>query len=190
MALLQSTRDVSPDEPPQGEAATSQAGANIGAGDAGAAAPAPTLAAPPAPAPATAPVAPQPAPAPPVRIVLPSPTRSQAPKLFLAKPSPIKSDPIKPMPATKITRAAPARRGDSELEADSPYSPGSSDFGDLFEPPGACRDPFDAIAERPARARKRPAAAAAAKVPVKLNRKKGMLPVTSSEPKPYLLLLC
>ncbi|XP_075975646.1 uncharacterized protein LOC142976245 isoform X2 [Anticarsia gemmatalis] len=161
MALLQSTRDVSPDKPPPGEAETEPAAP---------AAPVATVAA--TPAPATAPVAPQPAAAPPIRIVLPSPTRAAAPKLFLAKPSPIKSDPIKPMPATKLTRSVPAtRRPDSDAEADSPYSPGSSDFGDLFEPPGACRDPFDAIAERPARARKQKSGSG--KMSGKLGRKKG-----------------
>ncbi|XP_026736700.1 PHD and RING finger domain-containing protein 1-like [Trichoplusia ni] len=150
MALLQSTRDVSP-EPPPGEAVAGGGGA---------------------PSPALAPAAP------PVRIVLPSPTRSQPPKLFLAKPSPIKSDPIKPMQAAKIkpapsTAAVAARRRDgpeSEAEAESPYSPGSSDFGDLFEPPGA-RSGFDALLERPPRARKQ--RSAAAKVPVKLSKKKG-----------------
>lgn len=148
MALLQSTRDVSPEAPPAEAAAE--------------------------PAPA------EPAPAaPPVRIVLPEPARPQPPKLFLAKPSPIKSDPIKPMQATKLARlplpAALRRR--EEAEADSPYSPGSSDFGDLFEPPAGRaprRDTFDALFDKPARARKRPPAAA--KVPVKLNRKKGEPP--------------
>ncbi|CAB3254329.1 unnamed protein product [Arctia plantaginis] len=156
MALLQSTRDVPPDDPPPGEAAGVEGAASEAT---------------PAPAPAPAPAAPPSGP--PVRIVLPSPTRAAAPKLFLAKPSPIKSDPIKPMPAAKIARPAPpaARRGDSELGGDSPYSPGSSDFGDLFEPPGGGRDAFDAVLERPPRSRK--PRSAAAKVPVKLNRKKG-----------------
>ncbi|KAG6460234.1 hypothetical protein O3G_MSEX011847 [Manduca sexta] len=106
---------------------------------------------------------------PPVRIVLPEPTRAAPPKLFLAKPSPIKSDPIKPMQVAKLPRPAPA---------DSPYSPGSSDFGELFEPPsgggggGARRDPFDALAPRTRRKRN-----AAAKVPVKLDRNKGKMQV-------------
>lgn len=158
MALLQSTRDVPPDDPPPGEAAAEGAGAG---GEA---------AAPPASAPAPAPA--PPALAPPVRMVLPSPTRAAAPKLFLAKPSPIKSDPIKPMPAAKIARPAPPalRRGESEAGGDSPYSPGSSDFGDLFEPPGAALDAFDAALERAPRRKPR---APAAKVPVKLSRKKG-----------------
>lgn len=165
MALLQSTRDVSPEEPPQGDAATAAPGVET--------APTPLvpvllvpLAPGPAPAPAVAAVAP------PVRIVLPSPTRTAAPKLFLAKPSPIKSDPIKPMPAAKIARAPPAARLlAAEADAESPYSPGSSDFGDLFEPPGGGRDPFDSLVERPTRTRKQ--RSSAAKVPVKVNRKKG-----------------
>ncbi|CAH0683401.1 unnamed protein product [Spodoptera exigua] len=174
MALLQSTRDVSP-EPPPSETTAPPAPAPVETvTPAAAAAPGP-LGAPATAAPAA------PAPAPPVRIVLPSPTRSQPPKLFLAKPSPIKSDPIKPMQATKIQRpaalgpstaAVAARRRDgpeSDGDADSPYSPGSSDFGDLFEPPAGARGGFDALLERPRR--KRPGAAA--KVPVKLSRKKG-----------------
>nr|XP_026501798.1 PHD and RING finger domain-containing protein 1 isoform X1 [Vanessa tameamea]XP_026501799.1 PHD and RING finger domain-containing protein 1 isoform X1 [Vanessa tameamea]XP_026501800.1 PHD and RING finger domain-containing protein 1 isoform X1 [Vanessa tameamea] len=107
MALLQSTRDASPE-------------------------PADALAEPP------------PAPAP--RIVLPSPTRVP-PKLFPGKPSPIKSNPVKPMQALRLQR--PPSDGGA-----SPYSPGSSDFGELFEPP-------------PRRVR------AASKVPVRLDRKKG-----------------
>lgn len=163
MALLQSTRDVSP-EPPPGDASR---------GEAPHAEPLPpaALAAPPAPAPS----------APPVRIVLPSPTRGQAPKLFLAKPSPIKSNPVKPMQATKISRLPlptprrPPPALGSDVEVDSPYSPGSSDFGDLFEPPGGAgkaagkRDTFDALFDKPPRKGK----SSAAKVPVKLNRKKG-----------------
>ncbi|CAG9562281.1 unnamed protein product [Danaus chrysippus] len=91
MALLQSTRDESP-EPPPG--------------------------------------APEPPPAP--RIVLPSPTRVP-PKLFPGKPSPIKSNPVKPMQVSRLPRPPPP-----SLLPDagsSPYSPGSSDFGELFEPP-------------------------------------------------------
>lgn len=174
MALLQSTRDVSP-EPPPSETAAAPAPAPADGAPAAAAATPGTLGAPATPAPAP------PVQAPPVRIVLPSPTRSQPPKLFLAKPSPIKSDPIKPMQATKIQRpaalgpstaAVAARRRDgpdSDGDADSPYSPGSSDFGDLFEPPAGARGAFDTLLERPRR--KRPQGAA--KVPVKLSRKKG-----------------
>ncbi|KAL4721572.1 hypothetical protein ACJJTC_000151 [Scirpophaga incertulas] len=112
------------------------------------------------------------APAP--RIVLPEAARAQAPKLFLAKPSPIKSDPIKPLQASR--------------PLDSPYSPGSSDFGDLFEPPapltrasngggggggGGRRDIFDVLLDKRRPKRSATATAAAAKVPVKFNRKKG-----------------
>ncbi|XP_077291234.1 uncharacterized protein LOC143914771 [Arctopsyche grandis] len=98
------------------------------------------------------------------KITLPSPTKSsplksQPPKLFLTKPSPIKSTPIKPMPSTKTlisklplptikplpTRSQKTNKNKSgqngsdiinlDMDIDSPYSPGSSDFGDLFEPP-------------------------------------------------------
>ncbi|CAH2085107.1 unnamed protein product [Euphydryas editha] len=110
MALLQSTRDASPEPGEVPEA-------------------------PPAPAP---------------RIVLPSPTRA-APKLFPGKPSPIKSNPVKPMQALRLPRA-PSDGGAS------PYSPGSSDFGELFEPP-------------PRRSR------APSKVPVRLDRKKSKMQV-------------
>lgn len=70
MALLQSTRDVSPDPPPSDPGPPGSVGPPGGAGPAD-----------------------NPAP----RVVLPEPTRAQAPKLFLAKPSPIKSNPVKPM---------------------------------------------------------------------------------------------
>ncbi|GBP47255.1 PHD and RING finger domain-containing protein 1 [Eumeta japonica] len=100
------------------------------------------------------------------RIVLPSPTKSspirpQQPKLFLAKPSPIKSNPIKPLQSTKISklplpamktvgvvRKQPTASADDDLGAglDSPYSPGSSDFGDLFEPPADATAPTSATA--------------------------------------------
>lgn len=89
------------------------------------------------------------------RIMLPSPTKSQPSKLFLSKPSPIKSTPIKPMPSKTIisklpmpsikplpARGAKGNNGKNgndiielDMDMDSPYSPGSSDFGDLFEPP-------------------------------------------------------
>ncbi|KAJ8723581.1 hypothetical protein PYW08_003493 [Mythimna loreyi] len=172
MALLQSTRDVSPEPPPGDAAAPAPDAASPGPAQGPAPGPAPAPAAP-------APAAPGPAPAPPVRIVLPSPTRSQPPKLFLAKPSPIKSDPIKPMQAAKLQRpaalgpstaAVAARRRDDEEAEESPYSPGSSDFGDLFEPPAGARSTFDALLERPPRRKRAPHAA---KVPVKLSRKKG-----------------
>ncbi|XP_063362832.1 PHD and RING finger domain-containing protein 1-like [Cydia amplana] len=138
MALLQSTRDESPEPVPA-------SGPHL-------------------PAPATP--APTPAPAPPApRILLPEPTRAQ-PKLFLAKPSPIKSNPIKPMQATKISMLPLPRR-----DGDSPYSPGSSDFGDLFSPPPAGRrDAFDTLfGARPIKRKDK----SHAKVPVKFNRKKG-----------------
>lgn len=149
MALLQSTRDVSPEPPPCD--------------------PLPTAEVTPGPPPAAAPQVPAAAPP---RIVLPEATRTQPPKLFLAKPSPIKSDPIKPMPAAKIARV-PLGSGGGGAPAvslpgeDSPYSPGSSDFGELFEPPR--RDMFEALLDRP----RHKSRSNAAKVPVKLDRHKG-----------------
>ncbi|XP_063621933.1 PHD and RING finger domain-containing protein 1 [Cydia splendana] len=138
MALLQSTRDESPEPVPA-------AGNHL-----------------PAPATPAPPSAPPPVP----RILLPEPTRAQ-PKLFLAKPSPIKSNPIKPMQATKISMLPlPRHEG-----GDSPYSPGSSDFGDLFSPPPAGkRDAFDSLfGAKPIKRKDK----SHAKVPVKFNRKKG-----------------
>lgn len=99
------------------------------------------------------------------KITLPSPTKSsplksQPPKLFSTKPSPIKSTPIKPMVSSKTLisklpmptikpiprnqkiNKTPNKSGQNgnetmsvNMDIDSPYSPGSSDFGDLFEPP-------------------------------------------------------
>ncbi|CAK1541956.1 unnamed protein product [Leptosia nina] len=130
LALLQSTRDASP-EPVAGDGAETNVGVAASA-PVGSAAP---------------------------RIVLPSPTRTQ-PKLFPGKPSPIKSNPVKPMQALR----PPSDTGASPY---SPYSPGSSDFGDLFEP----RDSFEAIL------RGRRNKNSAAKVPVKLNKKKGKMQI-------------
>lgn len=187
MALLQSTRDVSPepgDPQPMG-------GGGDALGLALAAAPGvpPALASAPAPAPSAAPLS-----AP--RILLPEALRPQPPKLFLAKPSPIKSDPIKPMQAVKISRPPQLPLGLGG--GDSPYSPGSSDFGDLFEPPsqgrrgggggggGEGRDAFDALFERQAQAQaqahgregRKASRHHSAKVPVRLlDRKKGKMQV-------------
>lgn len=73
------------------------------------------------------------------RIVLPNTVKSSPVKV------PIKSTPIKPMPTknviTKAQKQATRKitRNDSNdvinLDFDSPYSPGSSDYEDLFEPP-------------------------------------------------------
>lgn len=115
--------------------------------------------------------APEPPPGPeaeaPPRVLLPEVPRAP-PKLFVGKPEPIKSQPVKPM----------ARREDEPV--DSPYSPGSSDFGDLFEPPapagppalGGKRDIFDALFDKPP-SKLRKNKSSAAKVPVKFNKKKG-----------------
>ncbi|CAG4928640.1 unnamed protein product [Colias eurytheme] len=116
LALLQSTRDASPEPPPGDEAGGGAAGPGAPAGGPGA----------PAGGAGACPGAPgEEAPPPLPRIVLPSPGRAP-PKLFPGKPSPIKSNPVKPM-------ARPPS------EPGSPYSPGSSDFGDLFEPPARRR---------------------------------------------------
>ncbi|XP_059045610.1 PHD and RING finger domain-containing protein 1-like [Achroia grisella] len=174
MALLQSTRDVSPEPPPAEQ--PPPAAPTPPSAPAPPAMPAALVAAAPEPAPAPLAAAAAPAPsapapalaaAPPVRIVLPEPSRPQPPKLFLAKPSPIKSDPIKPLQATKISRL-PLPRAE-----ESPYSPGSSDFGDLFSPPAAPRAPRrdacdGAPPPPPPRRRRR---LHAAKVPVKLRDK-------------------
>lgn len=85
----------------------------------------------------------------PQRIVLPNTIKSSPVKVAPSKP--IKSTPIKPMPTknimTKQSNQKPGRKstnrgqnsGDSSeiinLDFDSPYSPGSSDYEDLFEPP-------------------------------------------------------
>lgn len=71
------------------------------------------------------------------RIVLPNKVKSSPVK------APIKSTPIKPMPTKNVLNKAkqqtPIRKTASNevinLDFDSPYSPGSSDYEDLFEPP-------------------------------------------------------
>lgn len=71
------------------------------------------------------------------RIVLPNTVKSSPAKV------PIKSTPIKPMPTKNVLnkpkQQTPARKAASteviNLDFDSPYSPGSSDYEDLFEPP-------------------------------------------------------
>ncbi|XP_060801312.1 PHD and RING finger domain-containing protein 1 isoform X2 [Amyelois transitella] len=135
LQLLQSTRDAPPSPPPGAGGAPGAPGGAAGAG-------APAGGAGPAASPARSPE-------PGKRIVLPEPA-----KLFLAKPSPIKSDPIKPMQMqpSKISRLPLPRR--APPPDSSPYSPGESDFGELFEPPRARRKH-----------------AKHAKVPVKLRQK-------------------
>ncbi|KAI4458625.1 phd and ring finger domain-containing protein 1 [Holotrichia oblita] len=81
----------------------------------------------------------------PQRIVLPNTTKSSPVKVSPNK-LPIKSTPIKPMPAknlmnksNKSSRKSNNHAGnenyDALLDFESPYSPGSSDYEDLFEPP-------------------------------------------------------
>lgn len=77
--------------------------------------------------------------------------------------------------ATKISRLPLPARGSpgGGGGGDSPYSPGSSDFGDLFEPPaplGKKRDNFDSLFDKPNRRKNK---SNSAKVPVKFNKKKG-----------------
>ncbi|RZB40898.1 PHD and RING finger domain-containing protein 1 [Asbolus verrucosus] len=80
----------------------------------------------------------------PQRIVLPNTVKSSPVKISPTKPA-IKSTPIKPMPS-KTANSKPTRKSNSRnqngsdtveanLSFDSPYSPGSSDYEDLFEPP-------------------------------------------------------
>ncbi|KAJ8915230.1 hypothetical protein NQ315_015453 [Exocentrus adspersus] len=78
----------------------------------------------------------------PQRIILPNQVKSSPVKISPTKPT-IKSTPIKPMPNKNskptTTRKSWAQNGssveDPVLDFDSPYSPGSSDYEDLFEPP-------------------------------------------------------
>lgn len=92
----------------------------------------------------------------PQRIILPTSSKSSPAKMSPAKP-PIKSTPIKPMtsktmisklpipnvkPITPIRKTVKPNRNqngndviDVDLDFESPYSPGSSDYEDLFEPP-------------------------------------------------------
>lgn len=84
----------------------------------------------------------------PQRIVLPNTTKSSPVKVSPSKP-PIKSTPIKPMPAKNIMSKNNSNKSNRKsvnrnqngndvidvLDFDSPYSPGSSDYEDLFEPP-------------------------------------------------------
>lgn len=84
----------------------------------------------------------------PQRIILPNTVKSSPVKVTQSK-TPIKSTPIKPMPTKNIlkntnlktVRKSGGRNQNSDaneivnLDFDSPYSPGSSDYEDLFEPP-------------------------------------------------------
>ncbi|KAJ8956760.1 hypothetical protein NQ314_006634 [Rhamnusium bicolor] len=77
----------------------------------------------------------------PQRIVLPNQVKSSPVKISPTKAA-IKSTPIKPMPNknsksnTRKNRSQNAIGADDiNLDFDSPYSPGSSDYEDLFEPP-------------------------------------------------------
>ncbi|CAH1176324.1 unnamed protein product [Phaedon cochleariae] len=74
----------------------------------------------------------------PQRIVLPNQVKSSPVKISPTKAA-IKSTPIKPMPSKSVKtarkRAQNGSNDDLILELDSPYSPGSSDYEDLFEPP-------------------------------------------------------
>lgn len=77
----------------------------------------------------------------PQRIVLPNLVKSSPVKISPTKAA-IKSTPIKPMP-TKNNKSSSKKRAINNsssldeivLDFDSPYSPGSSDYEDLFEPP-------------------------------------------------------
>ncbi|XP_018565103.1 serine/arginine repetitive matrix protein 2 [Anoplophora glabripennis] len=77
----------------------------------------------------------------PQRIILPNQVKSSPVKILPTKAT-IKSTPIKPMP-NKNNKSTAGRKNwaqngsgeDLNLDFDSPYSPGSSDYEDLFEPP-------------------------------------------------------
>lgn len=84
----------------------------------------------------------------PQRIVLPNTVIKSSPVKVTQSKTPIKSTPIKPMPTKnllskssgmKLVRKSGSRgSGDANdliPDFDSPYSPGSSDYEDLFEPP-------------------------------------------------------
>lgn len=81
----------------------------------------------------------------PQRIVLPNIVKSSPVKISPTKAS-VKSTPIKPIPIKTSTSSKAVRKSntriqngndssDQNLNLDSPYSPGSSDYEDLFEPP-------------------------------------------------------
>lgn len=76
----------------------------------------------------------------PQRIVLPNQIRSSPVKILPTKAA-VKSTPIKPMQlkGSIIKKGSKQQNGntadDANPEMDSPYSPGSSDYEDLFEPP-------------------------------------------------------
>lgn len=80
------------------------------------------------------------------RIVLPNVPKSSPVKISPTKQTTIKSTPIKPMPTkssnankSNASRNKRNQNGGNDssgnLDFDSPYSPGSSDYEDLFEPP-------------------------------------------------------
>lgn len=72
----------------------------------------------------------------PQRIVLPNQIKSSPVKISPTKFT-IKSNPIKPIPNknNKVLRKRNQNEDNIILDFDSPYSPGSSDYEDLFEPP-------------------------------------------------------
>ncbi|XP_030767637.1 PHD and RING finger domain-containing protein 1 isoform X2 [Sitophilus oryzae] len=77
----------------------------------------------------------------PQRIVLPNQVKSSPVKISPTKAA-VKSTPIKPMQLKSINKSKKNTRNqngtnleDVNLDFDSPYSPGSSDYDDLFEPP-------------------------------------------------------
>lgn len=81
----------------------------------------------------------------PQRVVLPNIIKASPVKISPTKAA-VKSTPIKPIPMKTSTSSKSARKSnsriqngndssDQNLNLDSPYSPGSSDYEDLFEPP-------------------------------------------------------
>jgi PHD and RING finger domain-containing protein 1 len=96
----------------------------------------------------------------PQRIVLPNAVKSSPVKISPTKPA-IKSTPIKPMPSKGARKSNSRNQNGSDtveanLSFDSPYSPGSSDYEDLFEPPvetapKAASKPPNKVAKSPAK---------------------------------------
>ncbi|KAK4882675.1 hypothetical protein RN001_005994 [Aquatica leii] len=66
-----------------------------------------------------------------------SPTKAST-KMTPIKPMPINKNPTKPANVSKLSWKSKSKsneNNDANLDFDSPYSPGSSDYEDLFEPP-------------------------------------------------------
>ncbi|KAF5298966.1 hypothetical protein FQR65_LT09515 [Abscondita terminalis] len=76
------------------------------------------------------------------RIILPTAAKLSPINKVSPTKVPAKMTPVKPMPSNKIpskpvwkSKSKSNENNDTNLDFDSPYSPGSSDYEDLFEPP-------------------------------------------------------